>query len=367
MRAAAGVLIDRAGLARPMVWLATIVTALALAGCARDVVLKPAVIGFNADAHRSVDAAEAQYDAVIVRLNRQTADFIARNPECGLALDIVARSKNPTSAQTGPYCLTQAEQDALPGNVRVGKEKLPIASRETFATQFRAIHLLLDYTSFLARYADDPRSTAKADIEATASAVTGFGNGLSELDKAFGGAGLKEFAPGGAVSQFAGAIGDIAEQLELIVDQANDVAALEKAIKTTGPTINEAMTKLAASSDAWNCATIERRQIDANAYALAWSPKLPEMTLEARREVADVWVSQKQVPTPGFCVGGNAPAAGHGDVAEMLLGVRAANIELIDLANHKYTPAQRKAIAEATLSRLGTLLSRVAAAVPVLP
>lgn len=352
---------------RPMQrWMMVAAGTLALGGCARDVVLKPAVIAFNADAHRSVDAARAQYDAVIVRLNQQTADFIARNPECGLALEITPRRLNAAAPQSGPYCLSEAEKNALPGNVRIAKENLPLANQDTFATQFRAISLLLDYTSFLARHADDPRSTAKADIEATATAITGFGKGLSDLDKAFGNKGFKEFEDGGSVETFAGAIGDIAEQLELIVRQANDVAALEGAIRTTGPTINEAITRLAMSSDAWACATIERQQIDANTYAQDWTPKLPGMDIAARREVAGIWINQRQVPTPAFCLASPAAPVGHGEVAAMLLAVRAANIELIDIANHKYTPAQRKAIVEATLARLGTLLSRIAAAVPVL-
>lgn len=338
----------------------------ALGGCARDVVLKPAVIAFNSQAQAAVDDAAAQYDQTIVRLNRQTADFLARNPDCGLFLEILPRRANPEARQTGSYCLSQAEGDALAG--RKSTETLPIASRETFAAQFTAIHLLIDYISFLAKYADDPASTSKAEITATATAVGGLGKGLSDLKVATGGKPLKEFAAGGAVEKFGTALGDLAEQFELIAREADDVARLEGRIKSSAVPVNKAIDDLAVNADSWDCAAFERRQIDADAFAQAWGPKLPDLAIETRREVAGQWLAQVQGGLPSYCPGtADGARVGHGEVAAMLLAVKTANIELTDIANHKYTPAQRKAIAEATLARLGATLSRIAAIITLVP
>ncbi|QMW22667.1 hypothetical protein [Sandaracinobacteroides saxicola] len=340
---------------------------LLLAGCARDVVLKPAVITFNTQARTAVAAAERQYDETIIRLNQQTADFLARNPDCGLALDIVPRRLNtPGATPAGAgYCLSEAEKAALTGPVKT--ERLPLASRETFAAQFRALGLLVDYVSFLAKHADDPSLTAAADIQSTANAVKGLGQGLSSLKTALGGEPIAEFANGGPVEKFATALASIAGQFELIAKQANDVSALERAIKSAQVPIGGAIDTLADSADAWACAALERRQIDANSYALNWSPKLASLDPAARKEVAQGWVNRAQFRLPAFCPGSDSPAAIRGEVATMLLGVKQAQNELLELANHNYTPAQRKAIIEATLSRLGTLLSRIATLVPVLP
>ena len=325
-------------------------------GCARDVVLKPAVIAFDSDARASVDAARHQYDDTIVRLNRQVADFIARNPECGLARQITPRDGK------GPYCLSEAEKNALPGNVRIRTEDLPIVSRATFDAQFRALNLLLDYVSFLAAHADDPKLTAKGDIKATADAVQDLGKGVSDLSVAFGGRGFKEFAPGGAVEKFGSALGDLAGQLELIAKQADDVAALEGAIKSSKEPVNGAIDLLAANADDWTCAAFERSQIEANDFALKMTPKLPGIDEAARADIASKWIARVMLDFPAYCPGGGGrgPATSHSQVAEMLLAVKSANAELVDLANHKYTPAQRKAIADATLSRLGRALSRIA-------
>jgi hypothetical protein len=340
-------------------------TMLAVAGCARDVVLKPAVIGFNTDAHRAIDASARQYDDAIKRLNLQTADFLAANPECGLATEIVPRRANRTAPQAGGYCLSQAERDAFSG--RQVTEKLPIATRETFAPQFAALDLLVDYIGFLAAHADDPRLTTRADIAATAAALTSLGGGISALSGSVGGPAFNEFAPGGAVEKFGGAVGALAEQIEMIAKQANDVKALETRIKASAPAIEAALDELAVSADAWNCAAIERRLAEGPAYASEWNPRLAGLTLAARREVTQRFVALSVLKLPAWCPGAEKPGPGHGEVAAMLIGVQAAHRELIDIANHDYTPAQRKAIIEATLGRLGTLLSRIAAVVPLLP
>ncbi len=344
-------------------------TALALSGCARDVVLKPAVIGFNAEAHRAIDASARHYDDAIRRLNRQTADFLAANPDCGLATEIVPRRRNPTAPQAGGYCLSEAEKERI--SARLVTEPLPIATRETFAPQFAALDLLVDYIAFLAVHADDPRLTSRQDIADTAAALTSLGGGISALSSSVGGPALSEFAPGGPVAKFATAIGALAEQIELIADQANDVKALESRIKASAPAINAALDDLAASADAWTCAAIERRQAEATSYAAEWNPRLAGLAADARRDVTQRFVTLAALKLPAWCPGaaqpGGVPAKGHGEVAAMLLAVKATHLELIDIANHKYTPAQRKAIIEATLGRLGTLLSRLATVVPLLP
>lgn len=340
-------------------------TLLALSGCARDVVLKPAVLGFNADAHRAIAASARQYDDAVNRLNRQTADFLAANPDCGLATEIVPRRRNPAAPQTGGYCLSEAEKDRI--SAALVTERLPIATRETFAPQFAALDLLVDYIGFLAVHADDPRLTSRQDIADTAAALTSLGSGISALRSSVGGPGLTEFAPGGPVEKFAGAIGALAEQIELIADQADDVKALEARIKTSAPAINAALDNLAVNADAWTCAAIERRQAEATSYAAEWNPRLAGLADADRREVTRRFVALSMLKLPAWCPGAEKPARGHGEVAAMLLAVKATHLELIDIANHKYTPAQRKAIIEATLGRLGTLLSRLATVVPLLP
>jgi hypothetical protein len=73
--------------------------ALALGGCARDVILGPAASTFAADAGTAMETVSLRYDEVIRDLNEQNVRFLADNPSCGLnatlRLRCCARSPQP--------------------------------------------------------------------------------------------------------------------------------------------------------------------------------------------------------------------------------------------------------------------------------
>jgi len=342
--------------------------AASLGGCARDVVIKPAVISFNGNARATVDEARKQYDATLTRLNGQTADFIARHPDCGLVEQIVPRRGNvpPDKIRPGdPYCI-DPNDPLIPETQKLARERLFVSDRSTFAVQFTALNLLIDYVTFLAKYADEPTLTSKSEIESTATAIKSFGQGISDLKAATGGSALKEFAEGGAVDQFSGAIGGLADQFEQIADQASDVSKLEGKIKESEPKISAALDMLVRSADLWQCAETERALIAAGDYANEWTPRLPMLDLTARKEIAARWIELRKSGMPDYCPGRSGGTTGHSSVGQMLVAIRTANGELVDIANHKYTPAQRKAIIEATLQRLGGVLTRAASLITLL-
>jgi hypothetical protein len=379
---------------------------LLLGGCAEDVVLKPAVITFNSNAHAAVDAARQQYAATIVRLNNQTADFLAVHPECGLKTAIypaawnadamkfsptgkLVRSGKPIKTQIAvapdppPYCLTPEQIQAASNVQNLRKQKLLLVSEQTFAPQYEALQLLLDYVTFLAKYSDDPKLTSQTEIKSTADSVKNLGDGINGIVAAAGGNPIPGFGDAGLVSELGQAVSALAGPLETIVDNASDVSKLKQAIKDSEEPVNRAIDRLATNADQWRCAEIEQLAGSADDYATLWNSKFSGLDYETRQSVARHWINMT-VNRPAYCphLGPNpvasAPASADGsplenrfadkkntsvnrsDVAMMLLAVKQANSELIQLAHGNHTDAQRKAIIEVTLSRLGDVLVRLA-------
>jgi hypothetical protein len=368
---------------------------LLLTGCARDVVLKPTVISFNNDARAAVDAARKQYTDTIVRLNDQTAIFLAEHPECGLKLEITPRpeparqakaektARTPISEKPLPLCLTRAEREEKDKrDEKMQTAKLRIASEQTFVAQFDALQLLLDYVTFLGTYADDPKLTLQADIQTTAEAARGLEKGVNDVISAQNGKPIAVFSEGGIGSSFAGALKTLAGQFENIAKQASDIKKLRDAINASEQLVNPAIDQLADNADLWRCAEIQRLAVDANKYAETWDPKFTSLDLETRQTVARKWISLA-VDVPAYCPGvkieqtANGPAKADGNaasknpyaqekpvnrsnVARMLVAVKAANTKLIAIAHGRYTAAQRKAMVDETLRRLGTILSGLA-------
>lgn len=348
-----------------------------LAGCARDVVLKPAALQFSADAGTAVAAATVQYDGAIAMVNADIGQFLASNPECGLSDPIVRRdvlmAQSPEVAELlrreghrqDSVCLTAAERASIDrAGLNLPTQKLPFVARRDFAPQFQALLLVSDYVAFLAEHADGPDAGAAAQIQSLSAAMQDFSGGLSDLVAAGGGnsSAPNLFAAGGPAAQFLDGFGVIAGLVQDIAGNAQDVRALEARIRTDTPRVQAAIAGLARNADQWSCASHISHRNRFAALTEEWNRDFAALPPAERAAIAERWVAMRTMPASGACAALTKvpPPEPQSTVGQMFAALGAAAGDLNRIAERDYTPAERQRMVEATLSRLGAIMQAVA-------
>jgi hypothetical protein len=81
------------------------------------------------------------------------------------------------------------------------------------------------------------------------------------------------------------------------------------------------------------------------------------MTFDKRLRITREWIATGGGLSPVECSNGFAAAS---PIGQMLEGLKTAHAQLVDAADERYTPAQRREIARATLARVSGVFSAAA-------
>ena len=356
-----------------------------LAGCARDVVVKPIAAEFVNQAGPAIKAVSDGFDAAIADNNAATAGWLAANPDCGLSDQIALRTPAAAQFLVPPVavpnrgrgrgdtlgrqaCLTPAELDQIATAMRAagkstveidrvtGVQPLGVLGRDDFRMQLALVSVIQDYVLTIAQNIDEPSLTAKDEILASAASIKAFGGGLQAFR-----AGLKgkpaapgAFADGGAVDRIGGALGELANAIEIIARQGRDVRAIRAAVAgPTGRDIDAKLKSLAIESDDWACVGALARLASLNRYKDLNGPRFARIPFEERQDIATQFVNQLAILPPQLCSTGNA-APLMSSTRQLLEGLKVAHGELRRVAvERKLTPDERRREIRATLARLG--------------
>lgn len=370
--------------------LLSMLSLIGLAGCAHDVVLKPAASSFAGDATSALTSVSQRYDAVIGDLNEQNVRFLSDNPACGLntrvrlrtteADALLAKLGSPAAAEPKDACLSDSEWGLIDDYLDTHRDlsaadiaperRLMILSRADFDIQLATVRTLTDYVKTLADAADEPDLTVASDIKAFSTGLTALGGGAGKLQEAFSRSddnSLSElFAEKGPVASFAGHLADLGGSLEVIADQAKDVKALRGAILgPTGQQVPAQIDALAVDADQWSCIRYQARlgQIDAENQRL--SAQLPKWSREQRIPVVRDYL-QKMSAVPEALCGAVRSGTRVSPIGQMLAALKDAHVDLARIARGDLTPAERRREAVATMERLGAVFKAIGGAALVI-
>jgi hypothetical protein len=365
--------------------------ALALCACAADVVLKPAVNEFVGNSRTATDAITKSYQDFIDDTNKATAMMLAAHPECGFRQKILVRTPEIDRQLRSPsarsraiavarqrgiavprmpargYCVTNFEvavlQAAFPNSPYVST-RLQVLDASDFKPQLDTVHILTAYVAVLAELADAPKLTARADIEAlagglrsAASEASGLAGDLSLLshDRAvkFQGA-LKD---GGPVAGYASAVAQLAGTLEEISKQDQDVRALRAKLLDPKNQIREQIIAIGQEADRWNAQHRLVRQAMVMSSQEGLEPQLPYMPFDDRVEAFSTYLRNHLEARPSLTA--------KSPYGAMMMELAKAHDDLQRIAREDYSPKEKRAMAAATLKRLGDVLKGIAGIAPL--
>jgi hypothetical protein len=359
----------------------------ALAGCATDVVIKPAVNEFVEDSRTASESVTKSYQDLIADTNKATAMMLAANPECGFRIRVMARTrdldallrsrrgraaaaaearkrgiKTPRVPAT-TFCLTEFEQAVLNApafdNATIMSTPLRVLDASDFKLQLDTVKVLTDYVGALAELADAPKLEAKARIEGVAGdlrSIVTEASGLAGALGVIGQARADTFAAwakdGGPISEYATAVGALADALENIAKQEQDVRKLRAMLLDPKNEIREKILAIGKEADDWNRHHQLVRQSMVMSSAAGITPELPKMSFEARTEAFGTFLRDYSVVRPS--------RTSQSPYGAMMVAMADAHDDLQRIARGEYTREEKRTIAAATLKRLGTVLRGIA-------
>lgn len=366
-----------------------ILASIALSGCASDVVLKPAVIGFVGDSRTAAAAINQSYDSLVADTNRNAALLLAANPECGMNVRPVVRIANDEVQQVLSRPQAQAVADALATRLRIKRHAVPgdtycisafelqvaekllgkdfqdlpvrsvplfVLRGDEFAPQRAAVDALTAYVASLAELADDPELTAQADLKAVVAKLklaAGDAKSIAEavkLDASLPRAAQAALSDGGAVDGYVAAVGALANSIELIVDQNRDVAALRAKLLSPDNDIEARIRDIGAKADIWFGQASLNRQNALMSQKAGVAEEVAALPFERRAEAMQAFVGSYAATQ----VKRRSP---YGAMTEALA---VAHADLRRIAEGRYTPDERRVLIRATLERLGDTLKAIA-------
>lgn len=355
---------------------------LASSGCASDVVLKPAVNDFVNSSRTAVSVISKSYEDLIIETNKSTAMFLAANPDCGFSTSIFARDRriddllrswrarsaanrlarmSGTRAPLMPaetYCVTPFEArvlgEAYP-HAKTSSVPLQIMDAAEFKPQLDTVQALTDYVAVLARLADAPKLEAKDEILGVASKLRGILTDIAPLAGKLGAnadtiQGIA--ADKGVIQSYASAVADLADTIELIAKQEQDVRGLRAKLLDPDNHVGDLMAKIGKEADRWNGQHRLARQSMVLSAAEGITPELPKLSFQERTNVFSSFIQEVSTALPS-----RAASSPYG---AMMVALADAHRDLQRIARQEYTPKERRAIAGATLERLTSLLKGIA-------
>ena len=375
-----------------------------LSGCARDVVLKPAVVDFVDKAKTATATAAQVYAKIDTDREMAVAITLAANRQCGLVTmyahrrpadnDLLSTPAAKVAAErykakhslrdfSVPHkdliCLTPDEVEiieAVDGNYKLERVDIRAAASlpvTDFKPQLDTINALIDYIAALAKSAGQPNLVIKDDIT---NVVTQLNTVVTDGTSAANGLGLLAAAGQtnvtdvqGQITKYSGAVGNLANDIETYVKQGHDVRSIRDKL-LHDDTFDKHAGEAAYDADCWFVydLALQRdnfvRTVDADSD-YTQQPFATRLDLAQKFLVNAKVIDQKaQCSTSPASAGTTAakldlpPAPG-----EMIRQLIASRHELLDIATNDQglTSDQRRDEVKATLSRLASTLAHIAA------
>jgi hypothetical protein len=220
------------------------------------------------------------------------------------------------------------------------------------------------YVAVLADAADEPDTTAAAEIEQLSERILALGAGAGQFqqqmrpeDETAPLASL--FAGDGPVASFAGHLADLGGAIEVIADGARDARSLREAILGPGgQQVPALLAQLAQDTDGWGCVRFNARRGEAAAESERLATQLHRMSRDDRVEVAREYLRKQSELPEGHC-GSLAPTTRVSAVGQMFDALIEAHEKLERIAAGDLTPAERRRQAAATMQRLGAVFKAI--------
>ena len=356
-----------------------------LSGCASDVVLKPAVNQFVTDSRAATTSVTQGYADLIEDTNTATAMMLAAHPECGFHTSILVRTPEMNrklrsragraaaarlarEQGTKPrlalntYCLSDFETGVLSAayaNDPLRSTHLLVLGPSEFKPQLKTVQVLVDYVAQLAELADAPKleaadriNGAAKDLRSVISDAVQIAGDFKALSPDKASAATALAADSGPIQTYATAVGNLANSLEGIAAQERDVKAIRTKLLDPKNQIREQILAIRAEADKWYAVhRAVRQSIVENSVAGAAS-ELPRMTFDQRTQIFQKFLHDYSAE--------HASRSGSSPYGAMMVAIAEAHDDLQRIARGNYKPAEKRAMAAATLQRLGGVLKGIA-------
>lgn len=359
----------------------------ALAGCASDVVMKPAVNEFVADSNSASESVTKSYQELIADTNKATAMLLASNSECGMNIRIMMRKAEMDRLLRSPaartaaraearrrgiklpkmpqdsYCLTDFErvvlENAYPNSTALSSTRLRILDASDFKPQLDTVKVLTEYVGVLADLADEPKLEVKDRIDSIAKTVRGIGGDALTIGAALGVINAERnteisgwVSDEGEIHQYATALGGLAGTLENIARQDQDVRALRARLLDPDNNIRETILQIGKEADDWSNQHRLVRQSLVSSMKRGVEPELAQMTFQDRTEAFSTYLQQYS--------GADPARAAKSPYGAMMVALAEAHDDLQRIARGKYTREEKRRMSAETLKRLGAVLKGIA-------
>jgi hypothetical protein len=269
----------------------------------------------------------------------------------------------PTPRVPAPtYCITAFEQAVLDQafpNETTRSTPLRVLDASDFKLQLDTVNVLTEYVGVLAELADDPKLEAKDRIEGVASDLSSIVTEASGVARELGVIGQSRAdkfaawaADAGPIQEYATALGALAGALENISAQHKDVRALRAKLLDPNNRIREQILAIGREADDWNRHHQLIRQSMVMSSAHGMTPELPKMSFQERMEAFSTFLRDYSVVRPS-----RPSKSAYG---AMMVALADAHDDLQRIARGKYTREEKRAMAAASLKRLGTVLRGIA-------
>lgn len=386
------------------------VTLLALSGCARDVVLKPAVLDFVDKAKTATAAASQVYAKIGVDRETAVAITLADNPQCGLVTNYALRRPADDAILSTPAAQAAANQykakSNLPGltiphkgliclspdeviiireidptyvlqredvHASAGVASIPVID---FKPQIDTINSMIDYIALLAKSAGQPNLVVKDDI---ASVVTKLNTVTTDSTSAavslgvLGAANQTSIADvQNQITKYSGAVNGLANDIENYVKQEQDVRAIRSQLLSKDDNFDKHANEAGYDADCWLVFDLALQR-DNLIKSVGAGSDYAQLAFATRFDIAQKFLNDaKIIDQKAQCFTLPASTASLapkntdkpdpiGSAGDMIRELVKSHDALVHIANDHLTPKQRHDEIIATLEQLGSTLVHIAA------
>jgi hypothetical protein len=372
-----------------------LVAALLLGACARDVIDKPAARSVVDAGAEFAGKAHAYYAGIVDGLNASQFDLVARNRGCRwgrmltlhttetMAASIAQRAKLLAAKRSASAderqaiiarfpadgCLTSDELALVMARQLQPRElRLMLTSDAAFTTEARTLAALSRYSAVLADLAGEPKPHVKQDLLALADELISIQADAQTIASALdgGGAGAIDFNLKPLRDEL-GRIGTLIDLVKGIVQNGEDDRRLRRVAIDSAPTVNAQIALIRASLIGNYKSYVEFAQGQAITQAelqdrAADGPFDERRALVAGQARSELEAAHRLALLKAQRAAGDDPAKAVLPEVRAADALRAANDDLVRVAEGRYTAAEKRAIARATIERVRSVFVAAASA-----
>ncbi|MDT7933471.1 MAG: hypothetical protein RQ833_02535 [Sphingomonadaceae bacterium] len=372
-----------------------LIAALLVTACARDVVDKPAARSVVDAGAEFAGKAHTYYAGIVDGLNASQYDLVARNRGCRwgrtltlhtpetMAAAIAHRAKllaarrdalaDERAAIVARFpadgCLTSDELAlVLARQLQPRELRLQLTSDAAFTTEARTLAALSRYSAVLADLASEPKPHVTQDLRALADELISIQADAQTVASALDGTGAAandfNLKP---LREELGRIGTLIDLVKGIIQNAEDDRRLRRVAIASAPAVNAQIALIRASLIGNYKSYVEFAQGQAITQSelqdrAADSPFVERRALIAGQARSELEAAHRLALLKAQRAAGDDPAKAVLPEVRAADALTAANDNLVRVAEGRYTAAEKRSIARATIKRVRSVFVAAAAA-----